>query len=354
MTYPPVQSSLAPGIAFNPILQRSNRALRPQNPKVLVFAARGRDSLTEAQHARLSNFAEVHYQSVLRPMSPAQFVEAARNFDFIALTRRAIQRLGRDTLSALPRLKGISVYSTGTEWIDTDFLRASGIPLASLPDYCTNAVAETALGLLLLSAHKLHLRYLKTTHAIPDYVSLRGRELYNGTVGIIGFGRIGRLLVQKVQPLCKRVLVYDSDPEQLNFVPIGVSVVGKKSLLSHADWVVCCASQNYEEKTIMTEGDYTLLRPETTLINVARTSLFDHARLVEMVQSQQLGAYFYDDFLQAEEKSDGTEFGKIVPMGHTAWYTDEAMEAGTESWIENLFSLINTCSTTQKTQISIC
>ncbi|MBC7774991.1 MAG: hypothetical protein H7246_06080 [Phycisphaerae bacterium] len=302
----------------------------------------------------MANLAEVHYQTVLKPMTPTQFVETALDFDYLAITRRAIHRLGAETLSALPRLKGISVYSTGTEWIDTGFLQARSIHLASLPNYCTNAVAETALGLLFLSAHKLHLRYLKTMHVIPDHVSLRGRELYNGTVGIIGYGRIGRLLAQKIQPLCKRVFVYDSDPEALNFEPSGVSVVGKKTLLSRADWVVCCASQGYEEKPILNENDYALLRPETTLINVARTSLFDHKRLVEMVQNRQLGAYFYDDLLQPEENPDEVEFGKIVPIGHTAWYTDEAMEAGTENWVENLRFLINTSLSVQKTQISVC
>ncbi len=323
-------------------------------PKVLVMAARGRESLTKIQNALLQSQAEVHYQRILNPMSQAQFVEAARDFDYLAITRRAIHRLGADTLNALPRLKGISVYSTGTEWIDSDFMRLRGIQLSALPDYCTNAVAETALGLLLLSAHRLHLRYLKTTRVIPDYVSLRGRELRHGTVGILGYGRIGKLLAQKIQPLCKQVFVHDCNPKKVTFVPPEISPLGKKTLLSRADWIVCCASQDFEEKAILTDTDYALLRPETTLINVARTSLLDHGRLIQMVQNQQLGGYFYDDILQPEEKPDEVEFGKIVPVGHTAWYTNEAMEAGTNDWLENLYKLISTYSSKQNVQISIC
>ena len=349
-----IQPYTVPNIAFSTLAKMSNRAFRPVKPKILILAARGRESLTKDQNIRLGSLAEVHYHCVLKPLTPDEFVKIAWNYDYIAITRRAIHRLGQETLSALPRLKGISVYSTGTEWIDTSFLRERGIQFNSLPDYCTNAVAETALGLLFLSAHKFHLRYLKTTHAIPEYVSLRGRELYSGTVGIIGYGRIGRLLAKKIQPLCNRILVHDIDPEQLNFLPSGIVVVGMEALLHQADWVVCCASQSYDEKPILNDGDYALLRPETTLINVARTSLFDHERLVEMVKNRQLNAYFYDDLLQPEEKPNEVEFGKIVPMGHTAWYTNEAMERGTETWVENLRLLIKNSPTTHKTQISTC
>lgn len=312
-------------------------------PKVLVMAARGRESLTSAQITQLQSLATVHYQQVMAQLTQDQFVQAARDFDYLAVTRRAIPKLGENLISALPRLKGISVYSTGTEWIDTDVLQARGIHLASLPDYCTNAVAETALGLLFLSAHKLHLRYLKTTHAIPEKVSLRGVELRSGTVGIIGYGRIGKLLAQKVQSLCNRVLVYDADVEKQGFVSSGVVWAEKKALLQEADWLVCCAAQNFEEKQLFSPEEYDLLQPKTTVINVARSSLLDHSLLVKKVKNQQLGGYYYDDLMPEGENPDEFEFGKIVPTGHTAWYTNEAMQAGTAEWINNLCILLKHC-----------
>lgn len=324
------------------------RATPAPKPKVLVMAARGRESLTSAQATQLQSLATVQYHEVLEPLTQHQFVKAVRDFDYLAITRRAIPKLGKNLLTALPRLKGISVYSTGTEWIDTDVLQARGIHLASLPDYCTNAVAETALGLLFLSAHKLHLRYLKTTHAIPDKVSLRGVELRSGTVGIIGYGRIGKLLAQKVQPLCKRVLVYDSDIEKQGIVSPGVVWAGKKALLQESDWLVCCAAQSFEEKQLFTPEEYDLLQPKTTVINVARSSLLDHSLLVKKVKNQQLGGYYYDDLMPEGENPDEFEFGKIVPTGHTAWYTNEAMQAGTSEWINNLCVLIKHCPTSKR------
>lgn len=318
------------------------------------MAARGSDSLTQAQRTRVKNQAEVQYLGVLKPLSSAQFVQVAKDFDYLAITRRAIERLDQSVLKKLPRLKGISVYSTGTEWIDTAYLESRGIQLASLPDYCTNAVVESALGLLFLSAHKLHLRYLKTIHAVPEFVSLRGRELQSGTVGIIGYGRIGQLLAQKVQTLCKRVLVCDSNPEKLRKTPAGVYPVEQKRLLRASDWIVCCAAQGFEEKSIFSAADYALLRPQTILINVARSSLFDHKHLIHMVQNQELGAYYFDDVWSSETTPDAIEYGKIVPMGHTAWYTDEAMAAGTANWISNVCQLLSQSPQGYKAQIMSC
>lgn len=334
-------------------LFRSTPRISPK-PKVLVMAARGRESLTSTQVSQLQSLATVHYQQVMAPLTQDQFVEAARDFDYLAITRRAIPKLGENLLNALPRLKGISVYSTGTEWIDADVLQARGIHLSSLPDYCTNAVAETALGLLFLSAHKLHLRYLKTTHAIPEHVSLRGVELRSGTVGIIGYGRIGKLLAQKAQPLCKRVLVYDADVEKQGFVSSGVVWAEKKALLQEADWLVCCAAQNFEEKQLLTPEEYELLQPKTTVINVARSSLLDHLQLVKKVKNQQLGGYYYDDLMPDGENPDEFEFGKIVPTGHTAWYTNESMQAGTAEWINNLCILIKHCPASKSISSALC
>lgn len=329
--------------------------LKPsKRPHVLIMAARGRHSLTPEQQGVLASFSRVQYQTVRSPMTPDAFVQAARHADFLAITRRAIERLSRDTLAALPQLKGLSVYSTGTEWIDTRFLQQRGIALASLPDYCTNAVAETALGLLLMSAHKLHLRYLKSTHAVPAHVSLRGRELRSGVVGIIGHGRIGSLLAQKVQPLCKQVLVCDKSAQQCAFLPPGLRAVAQHELLSQADWIVCCASQDYAENPLLEPEDYGRLKPQTVLINVGRSSLFDHKRLIQMVQAGQLGGYFFDDLLRPGDNPNLSEYGKIVPMGHTAWYTDEAMEAGRADWVNNLCGLITQHTSTPKFQVLPC
>ncbi|MCB9307286.1 MAG: hypothetical protein H6565_11885 [Lewinellaceae bacterium] len=312
---------------------------RRSSVSALIMSALGADSVPPGLRSQLDRMAGVRYLANLKPLEPEAFVSLARPFQYLAITRRAVRRLDGGMIDALPRLKGLSVYSTGLEWIDLDRLQRRGIPVLGLPDYCTNAVAETALGLILMTAHKLHLRYLKSLHAIPESVSLCGFELQHCRIGIIGYGRIGRLLAKKVRPLCAEVLIADEDTNRYGPPEPGIEVTDIKTLLSDCDFVVVCASQEFAEKALIEQRDYALLSPRSVVVNVARTSLLDHDLLVKMVKKQQIRAYLYDDLMRDDDRPNEREYGKIVPTGHTAWYTEEAMASGTNTWINNLITL---------------
>lgn len=313
----------------------------PPRARALVIAARGMESIPFHFRQSLGNFADADYLANLEPLDSRTFITLARSFEYLAVTRRAIEKIDSGIIESLPQLKGISVYSTGLEWIDQECLRKRNIRLLGLPDYCSNAVAETALGLVLMAAHRLHLRYMKSIAAIPGSVSLRGFELQHRSVGIIGFGRIGRLLAQKVQPLCKKVLAFDTNEKQFEY-PHGVMRTGVEPILANCDFVVFCASQEYEPGQIIAPDQYALLRPETVIVNAGRTSLLHHELLVKMVKRRQIGAYIYDDLMRDSDWPNEKDYGRIIPTGHTAWYTDEAISRGTESWINNLITLCKT------------
>lgn len=316
----------------------------PDRPKAIVLAAKGADSLSAVQRRMLEQTATVEYVAVLSPLAVPDFVQLVHDFDYIAITRRAITQIDRSVIDALPRLKGLSVYSTGVEWIDLDYLQFKEIRWTALPDYCTNAVAESALGLMLMVAHKLHLRYQKSIHVIPEQVSLRGFELSSSVVGILGYGKIGKLLARKIQPLCRQVLAHDIDPHVFNEKSTDVQQADKGTILSKSRFVIVCAAQQYREQQLLCDGDYDLMGPETVVVNVARTSLLDHQRLIRMVRQKRIHAYVYDDLMPREEDPNVTEYGKIIPTGHTAWYTGEAILNGSQAWVDNLISLCLTTS----------
>lgn len=341
MSFARLHSTVHPIVPFLP--QPTPAVRVAPRPAVLVLAAQGADSVPAEYQQQLDALGQISYLSNLEPLSPAAFVALAQPYEYLAITRRAVVRLDRSMLEALPRLKGLSVYSTGVEWLDTDYLRQRGIRLAALPDYCTNAVAETALGMMFMVAHKLHLRYLKSLKTVPDTVSLRGFELQNCRIGIIGCGRIGRSLAQKLRSLCREVLVNDPDEQALQAAAaLGARCATQGEILTTCRMVVCCASQQFFENQLFASGDYELLSPQSVVLNVGRTSLLDHDRLVGMVKRRELLSYVFDDLLRPQDDPDEVEYGKIIPTGHTAWYTDEALRNGTQTWIENLINLCNT------------
>ena len=140
-------------------------------------------------------------------------------------------------------------------------------------------------------------------------------------------------------PLCANVLVNDIDKNQIIQSSIGIRSTSKEKIFATCDFIVFCASQEYPNREIIAPETYDLLRPESVVINVGRTSLLNHDLLIEMVKQQRFRSYIYDDLMRETDLPNEFEYGKIVPTGHTAWYTDEALMVGTTQWLKNLENL---------------
>lgn len=309
--------------------------------RAVIFSALGANSISDDLQKKLSETFDATYIKNEKPLPPNKFIELVNSFHFIALTRRALVCLDDNILSKLPLLEGVSAYSTGKEWIDEKAFTKRGIRLETLPIYCTNAVAEVALGLILMQQHKLHLRYLKTTKKIPNFVSLRGSELAQKNVGIIGYGKIGSCIALKMKYLCKNIFVNDTDFSKINQLQDNVISASKIEIIEHCDIIIVCASQQFEEQYIWENTDYQSLKKNAVILNIARKSLLNHQLLLNLVKKKQIEAYIFDDLMQETDVPDEVEFGKIIPTGHTAWYTDNAIKNGTFSWINNLINFSN-------------
>ena len=122
-----------------------------------------------------------------RPSGPraAALLSGAR---VLAATNVALPVLDDALLDRLPDLRHVVLYATGYEHLDIAGLDRRGITVSTLPDYATNAVAEHALALLFASAARVHLSNDKSVGRAPQDVSLRGVEITNRALAIIGLG----------------------------------------------------------------------------------------------------------------------------------------------------------------------
>jgi phosphoglycerate dehydrogenase-like enzyme len=162
-----------------------------EKPNAIVFAAKGRESLSISQQSAIEKVAVVQYRAILSPLPDDQFIEICQTAEYIGLTRRACKDFHAGIIHNLPCLKGVSVYATGTEWMDVEELQTQQIAWRFLPDYSLTTVAEHAIGMLLTLSRRIHLSDRIAASELPSGISLRGWELSGKTVGIIGMGRIG-------------------------------------------------------------------------------------------------------------------------------------------------------------------
>jgi lactate dehydrogenase-like 2-hydroxyacid dehydrogenase len=306
------------------------------DPEIIIFSAKGRDSLSDAQQKAVEAIATVQYIANLSPLSDDRLIQLCQRASYIGLTRRTCIDFHANIIRNLPKLKGISVYTTGIEWIDLVELQACNINLKFLPDYSAITVAEHALGLLLTLSRRIHLSDRKARAEITQDVSLRGWELNGKKIGILGLGRIGYRIAHLAKAFNMQVSYYD--PKHV--VHPEFSAVSFDQLIQQSDVVMLAASLDRENPVVITSEVLENMKQGVYIINPARPALVDNLAMIKSIEFGKVAGYAVDDNLFSLDDLRNVEPGRILQTGHTAWYSNEAMERGTEMWINNLVDLV--------------
>jgi phosphoglycerate dehydrogenase-like enzyme len=298
--------------------------------KILILSARGRRSFTADQTRRLRTAADIRFHACPTPSSAREVARLCATADVIATTPRATPDIGAALLQELPHLKGIAVFSTGLEWVDLRELQKHRILLSYLPGYAAVSVAEHALGLLLAMSRRIHLSRDRMRGFAPASASLRGWELNGKTLGIIGYGRIGRRVSSRARAFGMRILFHD--PEKEGSLPL-------RNLLRRCDAAVLAAPLGRGARPILGEEELRAVRPGLCLVNVGRPGLVDETAVLKSLRRKRLSGYALDGDLETPPHLRKVEPGRLLLTAHTAWYSTEALVRGMEEWTRNIIGM---------------
>ena len=225
----------------------------------------------------------------------AELIAAVADADAV-ITQFA--KVNRNVIAAMSRARAIVRYGIGVDNVDLDAARTYGIPVANIPDYCIDEVADHTLAFILgltrqVVTHTADLRAGQWRLAVP----VAGmRALREQTVGVVGFGRIGREVVGRLRAFKCRVLVHDPVVAPATIAASGADATPLHELLAVSDIVTLhCPSGPTTRKMIGAQTLATMKRG-ALLVNVARGDLVDTDALVAALQSGQLGAAALDVF----------------------------------------------------------
>lgn len=290
--------------------------------RTLVVTALGRESFTPQQLERLDQVGSIDIIDRLDELSDTEFVGLARPYDVVAMTRRPKKHLHRAVLAELPNLRSVVVHTTGVHWIDVEYLATRHVEVLSLGGYATHSVAEHTLAGILMLSRRTHLSIDRARNLLPGTISLRGFELKDRTIGLIGYGRIGRRVKELLAPLTADVLIND---------PAYDESVGLDTVLAHSELLVLAASSDYGRAPIIGASELAATSARY-LVNATCDELVDHDAVLEAIQQRRLDGYLLDEF---DETLAGAEVepGRIIQTMHTGWYSDEAMARGREEWV---------------------
>lgn len=258
---------------------------------------------------------------------PGTVIERAQAAD-IVLTNKVV--LDRQTLNELPRLKLISVLATGTNVVDLDAARQRGIVVCNVPGYSTASVAQHTFALLLelTQAVGRHSESAKSGRwsQSPDFAYWEQElvELDGKTLGIVGFGAIGRRVAVIAAALGMRVLVHTRtrDPKQ------SVEYVDIEALFSRSDVVSVHCPLTDQTFHLVNEARLKLMKRDAYLINTSRGPLVDEGALaLALAQGQLAGAAV--DVLSAEPPAPDHPLihaPRCIVTPHIAWATRAARQ----------------------------
>ncbi|MFC4303003.1 2-hydroxyacid dehydrogenase [Cohnella boryungensis] len=309
-----------------------------KKPRIVVLTAQGRSSFEEGQAARLEAVADVVFDSAPDVLETEELAARLADADYAGLTPRSVPAIDGSWLRLLPRLKGIAVFATGVDYIDMDELKRRGIWLSHLPDYSTESVAEHTLGLLLTMSRRIHLSQDRVRGRVPQGTSVRGWELRGKTIGIVGLGRIGSRVADLARAFGMRVLGHD--PKQS---ACDVPNIDMDELLASSDVVSLHFPARWQGEAAFGSRQLAAMKPGATLINVSRCALVDASAVVAAIEAGSLLGYAVDDFFPLGESDERAKRqiseGRILQTGHTAWYSQEVIRRGYETWIDNLIAM---------------
>ncbi len=214
----------------------------------------------------------------------------------IILTNKTV--LNRATLAALPKLQYIGVLATGINVVDAAAARERGIPVTNVPDYGTSSVAQLTFALLLELAHHAghHAQTVRegrwSRSADFCYWDFPLLELDGLTMGLVGFGRIGRAVSQLAAAFGIKVLVHSRRaPENL---PPGVRFVGLEELFRSSDVVSLHCPLTPETKQLVNAERLGWMKPTAFLINTSRGPLVDEAALADALNAGKIAGAALD------------------------------------------------------------
>lgn len=224
--------------------------------------------------------------------------------DLVALCSEAdavitqFAKLDAKTIGQMAKARVIVRYGIGVDNVDLEAARDRGIPVCNVPDYCVDEVADHTLAFILgltrqVAANATHLRDGGWGLATPLESMAALKHL---TVGIVGFGRIGREVVRRLSPFKCRVLVFDPVAPRAEIEAAGAEAVSLADLLAASDIVSPHCPSNASTKKMFSKDAFAAMKDGALFINVGRGDLMDPDALTEALKSGKLGGAALDVF----------------------------------------------------------
>lgn len=266
-------------------------------------------------------------------------LDVVDDYDVLLVTSRV--PLTRDVIAAADRLKLIGKLGTGIDSVDLDAAREHGVTVTHTPGHNALSVAEHALCLTLACARRLPTAgNLLSEGRWRDEYPL-GTRLSGSTVGLVGFGNVGKRVGKLLSGFDVDVLVHDPYVPTIDAELADAEIRPFEDLLEGSDFVILTPELTDETRHLIGSSELRRMGKDAVLVNVSRGPVVDESALVEALQSGEIGGAGLDVFEDEPLGSDSPllTLENVVTTPHVAAMTDECRRGNIDQLAENVTRL---------------
>ncbi|WP_425885993.1 2-hydroxyacid dehydrogenase [Parabacteroides sp. ASD2025] len=235
---------------------------------------------------------------------------------------------------------------------NVDLKAAKGkLPVVRVPAYSPYAVAEYSLALMLSLNRKIHRAYWRTRDGNFSLNGLIGFDMHGKTIGIIGTGKIAKILIRLLKGFGMRILAYDLYPDMKFAEEEGISYVTLDELYRESDIISLHCPLTDQTKYMIDKDSIDKMKKGVMIINTGRGQLINTNDLIEGLKEKKIaaagldvyeeeGEYFYEDksdkIIDDDVLARLLSFNNVIVTSHQAFFTKEALYNIAETTLQNI------------------
>jgi D-3-phosphoglycerate dehydrogenase len=260
----------------------------------------------------------------------AQLLPALADADAVII--RSATTIDAEALEHAPKLRVVARAGVGLDNVDVEAATRAGVMVVNAPTSNIVSAAEHAVALLLSAARNVPQAMASLKSGQWKRSAFTGVELQDKVVGILGLGKIGVLVAQRLAPFGMTVIAYDPYVAAARAAQLGVRLVSLEELLAESDFISVHLPKNAETTGLIGDRQLRMVRPGVRIINAARGGIVDESALASALADGRVAGAALDVYA-TEPCTDSPLFGlpNVVATPHLGASTHEAQEkAGTQ------------------------
>jgi lactate dehydrogenase-like 2-hydroxyacid dehydrogenase len=265
-----------------------------------------------------------------------EIVERIGDAEVLIVGSSGVEKIDADVLSQCPHLKFISVLGVGTDFVDVKKATELGIKVSNLKGTNSESVAEHTWGMILSLSKKIMEAHNGTKEGKYRFTDYLGIEIQHKTIGILGYGEIGKRIARIAKGFDMKVLASNRSPKEAE----GVEFVELHTLLEKSDVIVVTLPFTSDTENLIGMKQLNLMKENVILVNPAREQIVDKEAILKALESGKLFGFGMELDINTPADERFYKFKNVIITPHNAFFTVESEAKSCAMGVENVLKFL--------------